>query len=181
MTGRLPEEGIWRVWQGRRNHQPDFHGDDPEEHGGGRHQGEVLVEIAIIISSYVYCNCSPTWRTTQLRWMRRTPANSTSPCFVRSSWIFNGTVARGRKLLKIIQTKYTPPSPVQVAAKFLIEDDEEQMKEELKEAFRIYDKEGQGFITTDVLKVERPSRAGNKPSRSFVASSISDTQIIGQY
>merc|ERR1719268_460714 len=32
------------------------------------------------------------------------------------------------------------------------EDDEEQMKEELKEAFRIYDKEGQGFITTDVLK-----------------------------
>merc|ERR1712131_220334 len=32
------------------------------------------------------------------------------------------------------------------------EDDEEQMKEELKEAFRIYDKEGQGFITNDVLK-----------------------------
>merc|ERR1712126_451926 len=40
----------------------------------------------------------------------------------------------------------------QVAAKFMVEDDEEQMKEELKEAFRIYDKEGQGFITTDVLK-----------------------------
>ena len=39
-----------------------------------------------------------------------------------------------------------------VSAKFMIEDDEEQMKEELKEAFRIYDKEGQGFITTDVLK-----------------------------
>ena len=38
------------------------------------------------------------------------------------------------------------------------------MKEELKEAFRIYDKEGQGFITTDVLKVELPSRAKNKPS-----------------
>merc|ERR1719336_1686433 len=38
-----------------------------------------------------------------------------------------------------------------VAAKFMIEDDE-QMKEELKEAFRIYDKEGQGFITNDVLK-----------------------------
>ena len=33
------------------------------------------------------------------------------------------------------------------------------MKEELKEAFRIYDKEGQGFITTDVLKVELPFRA----------------------
>ena len=29
----------------------------------------------------------------------------------------------------------------QVSAKFMIEDDEEQMKEELKEAFRIYDKE----------------------------------------
>merc|ERR1712001_410168 len=40
----------------------------------------------------------------------------------------------------------------QVAAKFMIEDDEGQMKEELKEAFRIYDREGQGFITTDVLK-----------------------------
>ena len=40
----------------------------------------------------------------------------------------------------------------QIAAKFMVEDDVEQMKEELKEAFRIYDKEGQGFITTDVLK-----------------------------
>merc|ERR1711978_384000 len=32
------------------------------------------------------------------------------------------------------------------------EDDEEQMKEELKEAFRIYDQENQGFITNDILK-----------------------------
>merc|ERR1719334_3032928 len=40
----------------------------------------------------------------------------------------------------------------QVAAKFMLEDDEEQMKEELKEAFRIYDKESQGFITNDILK-----------------------------
>merc|ERR1719414_383062 len=39
-----------------------------------------------------------------------------------------------------------------VAAKFMIEDDEEQMKEELKEAFTLYDKEGQGFITNEVLK-----------------------------
>merc|ERR1739840_22135 len=39
-----------------------------------------------------------------------------------------------------------------VAAKFMIEDDEEQMKEELKEAFRLYDKESQGFITNEVLK-----------------------------
>ena len=43
-------------------------------------------------------------------------------------------------------------SPSQVSAKLMIEDDEEQMKEELKEAFRIYDKEGQGFITNEVLK-----------------------------
>ena len=35
----------------------------------------------------------------------------------------------------------------------MVEDDEEQMKEELKEAFRIYDKENQGFITNDILKV----------------------------
>ena len=41
-----------------------------------------------------------------------------------------------------------------VAAKFMIEDDEEQMKEELKEAFRIYDKENQGFITNEILKVK---------------------------
>ena len=63
---------------------------------------------------------------------------------------------------------------MQLAAKFLIEEDEEQMKWELKEAFRIYDKHGtdfffceiksthifillhfsvgNGYITTDVLK-----------------------------
>merc|ERR1719333_1269524 len=39
-----------------------------------------------------------------------------------------------------------------VAARFMIEDDVEQMKEELKEAFRIYDRDGRGGITTDVLK-----------------------------
>merc|ERR1719443_1256859 len=48
--------------------------------------------------------------------------------------------------------KFTFMMFCQVAARFMIEDDEEQMKEELKEAFRIYDKDGQGFITTDVLK-----------------------------
>merc|ERR1711862_153901 len=48
--------------------------------------------------------------------------------------------------------KFTFTMFCSVAAKFMIEDDEEQMKEELKEAFRIYDKEGQGFITNDVLK-----------------------------
>ena len=29
------------------------------------------------------------------------------------------------------------------------------MREELKEAFRIYDRDGEGFITTDVLKVKK--------------------------
>merc|ERR1712170_10675 len=48
--------------------------------------------------------------------------------------------------------KFTFMTFCQVAAKFMIEDDEEQMKEELKEAFRIYDKDGQGFITNEVLK-----------------------------
>merc|ERR1711983_444978 len=44
--------------------------------------------------------------------------------------------------------KFTFMMFCQVAAKFMIEDDEEQIKEE----FRIYDKEGQGFITNEVLK-----------------------------
>ncbi|TRY79379.1 hypothetical protein TCAL_09821 [Tigriopus californicus] len=44
------------------------------------------------------------------------------------------------------------PEFIQLAAKFLIEEDEEQMKWELKEAFRIYDKHGNGYITTKVLK-----------------------------
>ena len=44
---------------------------------------------------------------------------------------------------------------ISVAAKFMIEDDEEQMREELKEAFRIYDKENQGFITNEILKVNK--------------------------
>merc|ERR1712080_798276 len=44
--------------------------------------------------------------------------------------------------------KFTFNQFCQVSAKFMVEDDEEQMKE----AFRIYDKECQGFITNDVLK-----------------------------
>jgi len=38
-----------------------------------------------------------------------------------------------------------------ISSKFMAEEDE-GLKEELKEAFRIYDRDGQGFITTDVLK-----------------------------
>ena len=46
------------------------------------------------------------------------------------------------------------PEFVQLAAKFLTEEEEdnEAMVRELREAFRLYDKEGNGYITTDVLK-----------------------------
>merc|ERR1712237_182511 len=41
----------------------------------------------------------------------------------------------------------------QLCAKFLVEDpDMETMKRELKDAFRIYDKKGQGYITTETLR-----------------------------
>ncbi len=40
----------------------------------------------------------------------------------------------------------------QLSAKFLVEEDEEGMKKELREAFRIYDKEGNGYIPTSALK-----------------------------
>merc|ERR1712165_170276 len=41
----------------------------------------------------------------------------------------------------------------QLCATFLVEDpDMETMKRELKDAFRIYDKEGLGYITTDTLR-----------------------------
>lgn len=40
-----------------------------------------------------------------------------------------------------------------IAANFLIEDeDAEAMQQELKEAFRLYDREGNGYITTSTLK-----------------------------
>merc|ERR1711902_65233 len=45
------------------------------------------------------------------------------------------------------------PEFCQLCATFLVEDpDLETMKKELKDAFRIYDKEGQGFITNDTLR-----------------------------
>ena len=44
-------------------------------------------------------------------------------------------------------------SSPQLCAKFLVEEpDEETMKAELKEAFRVYDRDGAGFITTDQLR-----------------------------
>jgi Ca2+-binding EF-hand superfamily protein len=41
---------------------------------------------------------------------------------------------------------------VQLAAKFIIEEDDEAMQKELREAFRLYDKEGNGFIPTTCLR-----------------------------
>ena len=43
----------------------------------------------------------------------------------------------------------------QLAAKFLVEEDDEALKKELKEAFRIYDKDQQGYITTGGSGSER--------------------------
>lgn len=41
---------------------------------------------------------------------------------------------------------------VTLAARFLVEEDSEAMQQELREAFRLYDKEGNGYITTSVLR-----------------------------
>ena len=40
----------------------------------------------------------------------------------------------------------------QLAAKFLVEEDDEALKKELKEAFRIYDKDQLGYISTGELE-----------------------------
>lgn len=39
-----------------------------------------------------------------------------------------------------------------IAGHFLEEEDAEAMQQELKEAFRLYDREGNGYITTSTLK-----------------------------
>lgn len=39
-----------------------------------------------------------------------------------------------------------------IAGHFLEEEDSEAMQQELKEAFRLYDREGNGYITTSTLK-----------------------------
>jgi len=41
---------------------------------------------------------------------------------------------------------------VQLAAKFIIEEDDEAMAKELREAFRLYDKQGNGYIPTSCLR-----------------------------
>lgn len=40
----------------------------------------------------------------------------------------------------------------EIAGYFLEEEDAEAMQQELKEAFRLYDREGNGYITTSTLK-----------------------------
>lgn len=39
-----------------------------------------------------------------------------------------------------------------LASRFLVEEDAEALQAELKEAFRLYDREGNGYITTSVLR-----------------------------
>lgn len=39
-----------------------------------------------------------------------------------------------------------------MTARFLVEEDAEAMQEELREAFRMYDKEGNGYIPTSALR-----------------------------
>ena len=49
----------------------------------------------------------------------------------------------------------------QLAAKFLVEEDDEALKKELKEAFRIYDKDQQGYITTGMGRLENDRTGSN--------------------
>ena len=53
---------------------------------------------------------------------------------------------QGKDQLKISNSQF------KISKRFLCEEDEECLRNELKEAFRIYDKEGNGFITTTTLK-----------------------------
>jgi len=39
-----------------------------------------------------------------------------------------------------------------LCARFLVEEDAEAMQQELREAFRLYDKEGNGYIKTSALR-----------------------------
>lgn len=41
---------------------------------------------------------------------------------------------------------------MQLAAKFIVEEDDEAMQKELREAFRLYDKQGNGYIPTSCLR-----------------------------
>merc|ERR1712072_845592 len=66
----------------------------------------------------------------------------------------------------------------QLSAKFLVEEDEEGLKKELKEAFRIYDKEGNGFISTNTLK-EILKELDNKLSEEDLENIIEEVDEDG--
>ena len=125
-AGWLSEEGLWRFWQGWRHHQPDLDDDDPQEHGCGGQQV----------------------RHGQLRLGGRRGGDGK----IHIHDVLSGRFFKYQNQIYFDKNIDEENVTLKVAAKFMIEDDEEQMKEELKEAFRIYDKEGQGFITNEVLK-----------------------------
>merc|ERR1711890_152604 len=67
----------------------------------------------------------------------------------------------------------------QLCAKFLVEDpDIETMKRELKDAFRIYDKEGQGYITTETSVVSSVNSSPPSPTTSSTVSSRNSTRTV---
>ena len=70
--------------------------------------------------------------------------------------------------------------PLQLCAKFLVEEpDEETMKAELKEAFRVYDRDGAGFITTDQLR-DAVSHGVFEYSIGFPVLAISSLTKVGE-
>lgn len=70
------------------------------------------------------------------------PTFSINPNCVHLNWSVGG-VATG----KVNFDGFT-----NIAGHFLEEEDAEAMQQELKEAFRLYDREGNGYITTSTLK-----------------------------
>ncbi|KRT84330.1 HLH domain-containing protein, partial [Oryctes borbonicus] len=54
-----------------------------------------------------------------------------------------------------------------IASHFLDEDDDESTQQELKEAFRLYDREGNGYITTATLKEILAALDDNLTSRDL--------------
>jgi len=66
----------------------------------------------------------------------------------------------------------------QLSARFLIEEDEEALKKELKEAFRIYDKEGNGYISTDTLR-EILKELDNKLTEEDISGIIEEVDEDG--
>merc|ERR1719381_388062 len=65
-----------------------------------------------------------------------------------------------------------------IVTPFMEEDDDEAMQEELKEAFRLYDKEGNGYITTGVLR-EIMKELDNKLSEEDLDNMIDEIDEDG--